>query len=128
MYIDEARTYYAGSEQRAMRSRFLLLLQRTGGPYDAASTFAVVRKVALRQFGHYMMGRANLNGKWYTVSGPYGNDGLPMDVERLPADAKPLPPALFEAWNKGGGWNSAGSEAPAMREWALREWAVPAAS
>ena len=22
------------------------------------------------------------------------------------------------AWNSGGGWNSAGSEAPAMREWA----------
>jgi hypothetical protein len=65
-----------------------------------------------------MMGRANLNGRWCSVSGAYGNDGLPLAVERMPPDAKPLPPELYDAWNKGNGWNGAGSEAQAMRTWA----------
>jgi len=124
MFIAGSNTYYVGTEQRASRGHFLLLLQRKEGPHDAAGTFAVVRKVALRQLGHFMMGRVNLCGKWHTVSGAYGNDGLPMDVERMPADAKPLPPELYEAWNKGGGWNSAGNEAPDMRTWARQTFSI----
>jgi hypothetical protein len=77
-----------------------------------------VRKVGLQQFGHYMMGSANICGKWKTVSGAYGSDGLPMTVDVLPKDAKPLPTELYDAWNKGGGWNGAGSEAAAMAEFA----------
>jgi hypothetical protein len=118
MFITKVHTYYDGTEQCTSRGSFLLLLQRKDGPCNADNTFAVVRKVALRQLGHFMMGRANINGKWHSVSGAYGSDGLPMTVERLPIDAKPLPPELYEAWNKGGGWNGAGSEAPAMRDWA----------
>ena len=124
MYITKTQTYYAGTEQRTTRGNFLLLLQRKDGPHNAEGTFAVVRKVALRQLGHFMMGRVNLGGRWHSVSGSYGNDGLPMDVERMPDDAKPLPPDLYEAWNKGGGWNSAGSEASAMRAWALQTFSV----
>jgi hypothetical protein len=30
----------------------------------------------------------------------------------------PIPQELHDAWNKGGGWNGAGSEAPKMVEWA----------
>ena len=120
MFIAKVHTYYAGTEQHTTRGNFLLLLRRKDEPCNAANTFAVVRKVALRQLGHFMMGRANLNGKWRSVSGAYGCDGLPMDVEQLPSDAKPLPKELYDAWSKGGGWNSAGNEATAMCEWALQ--------
>jgi hypothetical protein len=68
-----------------------------------------------------MMGRVNLRGRWHTVSGAHGSDGLPMTVDALPNDAKPLPRELYDGWNKGGGWNSSGNEAPAMRLWAREE-------
>lgn len=120
MYLKAGRTYYRGTEQHACRGDFLLLLQLPGmdktGPEH---TYACVRKVALRQLGHFMMGRANIAGQWVTVSGSYGSDGLPMTVKALPKDAKPLPRELYDAWNKGGGWNGAGSEAQAMRDWAI---------
>lgn len=82
---------------------------------------AFVRKVALQQCGHWMMGRVNIGGKWYTVSGAYGDDGLTMN---LPYDTYMrgvvLPQELYNAWAQGGGHNSCGSEAPLMREWAIK--------
>ena len=120
MYVERTHGYYRGGEQCASRARFLLLLQLADKPCSRENTFAVVRKVALRQLGHFMMGRVNLGGKWYSVSGAYGSDGLPMSVDKLPADAVQLPAELYDAWNNGEGWNSAGREAPAMREWALQ--------
>lgn len=66
-----------------------------------------------------MMGRANIGGRWRSVSGAYGSDGLPMEVDALPADALPLPRELYDAWSKGGGHNGAGTESDAMRAWAL---------
>jgi hypothetical protein len=122
MYIKPTRSYYAGTEQRAARGAFLLLLQLKDGPCNAETTFAIVRKVALHPLGNFMMGRANICGKWHTVSGAYGSDGLPMDVETLPKDAVRLPQDLYDAWNKGGGWNSAGSEAPSIRDWAIKQF------
>jgi hypothetical protein len=136
MYIEPARGYYAGTEQRTSRGRFLLLLQPRldlTQPYDcklgdpsplqrecsAENTYAVVRKVALRQLGHFMMGRVNLCGKWHSVSGAYGSDGLPMSVDKLPSDAVKLPRELFDKWSRGGGWNGPGNEATDMRTWAL---------
>jgi hypothetical protein len=135
MYItkDDHFGYYRGSEQCVTRGRFLLLLQpnKYKEPNHAGTmhldiqascspenTFAVVRRVALRQLGAFMMGRANLCGKWHTVSGAYGSDGLPMSVDKLPHDAVPLPRELYDAWSKGGGWNSAGAESRDMRRWA----------
>lgn len=68
-----------------------------------------------------MMANAEWHGYKMTLSGSYGNDGLTTDVEREVYDlATPVPQELIEAWNKGGGWNSAGSEAEAMRDWALQ--------
>lgn len=122
MYLERVASYYKGSDQCVSRGRFLLLIQPQGKS-GADNTYAIVRKVALRQLGHFMMGRAKIGKAWVTVSGAYGNDGLPMDVETLPADAKRLPPELYDAWNNGGGWNSAGSEATAMRAWANKEFA-----
>ena len=119
MYIKGSHRGYRGTEQVAYRAEFLLLLQSRDGPCDHTNTYGVVRKVALRQLGHFMMGKANLGGKWISVSGTYGSDGLPMTVDILPKDAKPLPREVYDAWNKGGGHNSSGTEAPAMRHWAM---------
>lgn len=119
MYLG-GHTYYSGTEQRHTRAKFLLLLQPKEGSCGPENTYAIVRKVALRQLGHFMMGSANIGGKWRTVSGAYGSDGLPMSVEAMPKDAVLLPRELYDAWNKGGGWNGAGNEAKAMSEWAAK--------
>jgi hypothetical protein len=126
MYLNPVRSYYQGSEQCASAGPFLLLLQVRDKPLGPENTFAVVRKVALRQLGHWMMGKVRLHGKgpWATVSGSYGSDGLPMTVDALPKDAKPLPRDLYDAWNKGGGWNGAGNEATAMRQWAKQAFQI----
>lgn len=72
-----------------------------------------------------MMGRVNIGGKWHTVSGTYGDDGLPMTVDTATFECgTPVPEELYEAWSKGGGWNSCGNEAAAMREWALKTFNV----
>lgn len=122
MYLQDDQTtgYYTRSgEQAHQRGRFLLLLQSEDGN-GADPLRAVVRKVALHQCGHFMMGRARIAGRSFTVSGDYGSDGLPLTV---PADIYALgvevPQELRDAWNNGGDWNGAGSEAPAMRKWAL---------
>lgn len=118
MYLRPTLTYYEGTEQRTTRAPFLLLLQVN----DQPGLYAVVRKVALRQFGNFMMGRVNLNGKWETVSGAYGSDGLPKTVAKLPKDAKPVPGWLYDLWANGGGHNGPGTEVDAMRRWAREEF------
>lgn len=127
MYIDNSgRAYYSSDGgQRHSRASFLILMQiryedKPISPEEARPR-GIVRKVALRQLGHWMMGTARIHGHSITVSGVYGGDGL---LCRVPRDVflkgVPLPDDLYEAWKNGGGHNSAGSEAPAMREWALR--------
>ena len=81
---------------------------------------ALVRKVAMHQCGHWMMGSAQAFGHRLSLSGSYGGDGLTVTVPReVFEQAVPIPQELHDAWNKGGGWNGAGSEAYAMRDWAL---------
>lgn len=118
MYIQAPnRGYTSDGQQFCRRAPFLLLIQTS----DCSDIYGVVRSVALRQLGNWMMGLTRILGKSYSVSGSYGNDGLTMTVDTIPPDAKKLPDYLREAWNKGGGWNSAGSEAGAMVEWARQE-------
>lgn len=120
MYIKRSHRYYDnGGRQAVRRAEFMLLLQLRDSPRGASNVYACVRRVALRQLGQFMMGSANIGGAWYVVSGAYGSDGFPLTVDKLPKDAKPLPKELYDAWSDGGGWNSAGDEAPAMRDWAL---------
>lgn len=117
MYIENTQAYYVGTEQRARRARFLILMQAEGHPSHELR--AIVRKVALRQLGHWMMGTARVKRKSLTLSGSYGSDGLPCNVpEDIYQMGVPVPRELYDAWAKGGGWNSAGSEAHAMRAWA----------
>lgn len=122
MYIEPTYTHYVGTEQHVRKALFLLLVEPIGERDCNKDTVrALVRKVALRQLGHFMMGRVRIFGKTYSVSGAYGGDGLPMDIDKEHWEkAVPLPEELFNAWSKGGGHNSAGSEAPLMREWALK--------
>jgi len=99
---------------------FLLFLQPPGIDGTDAPIKCVVRKVTLRQLGHWLVGKARLYGHSISVSGCYGCDGLPCSVPLEVYNRAPmtLPAKLVEAWNKGGGWNSAGSEGPAVRQWA----------
>lgn len=136
MYIRPTRTWYDNNGQHADRQWFLILVQpgrlvhSTIDNYDYHEAIkidgsyprprAIVRKVALEQLGNFMMGYAKAFGHKITISGTYGADGLPRTVAQEVYDrAIPLPDELYDAWNNGGGWNSAGTEAPAMRRWAL---------
>lgn len=116
MYIERVEGYYKGTEQHTRKGWFLLLVQTKD---DLRKIRGIVRKVALRQLGQFMMGFVRVGARSLSISGSYGCDGLPMtvhpDVYRYGVD---IPDELYEAWNKGGGWNSSGSEAPKMREWA----------
>jgi len=124
MYIEKTRTWNDG-EQHVGRARFLILLSKWDEKHNYELR-GLVRKVALRPCGNWMMGTARIYGHSLTVSGDYGADGLCKDLERLPEEirerawdeAVPLPPGLRNAWDKGGGWNCAGSERVLMREWA----------
>jgi len=137
MYLyNDGFTYYGtyGCQQRS-RGRFLILLDNGGKELRA-----IVRTVALRQLGHWMMGYARVYGESLTVSGTYGSDGLPKHIDTLrfpngeyfhhqwrkPSDewidrvwqsATPVPQELYDMWATGGGHNSAGSEGPSMRQW-----------
>lgn len=117
MYIERTQTYYKGTEQCSRRARFLILMFPMG---DLTKPMrALVRKVALRQCGHWMIGKARVSGKTLSLSGSYGADGLPMSVPQEIYDkGVEVPLELVLAWNKGEGWNCAGSEAQAMAEWA----------
>jgi len=121
MYLTkEGRTYYRGDEQHHTKAPFLILVQNENSPLGPDNFRAIVRKVALSQLGPWMMGTARIQGQSITISGAYGNNGLPKTVsEKIYNEATPIPRALYNLWSIGDGWNSCGSEAPAMRKWAL---------
>lgn len=91
---------------------------------------AAVRYVKLRQLGHWMMGTMRIGKTSVTVSGPAGNDGLPIDLQthtfrmrgchtvegkfltQVPAD-------LAERyWANTDGWNDLGSMTGPFLKWA----------
>lgn len=87
---------------------------------------AIVRYVRMRQLGHFMMGSAKVGKHRLTLSGSYGSDGLPKTVcDEVYEMGVEVPEDLREKWNTGGGWNSCGTEAPFMREWALKTFPTP---
>ena len=127
MYIThEGHTYYAGSEQRHTKAPFLIIVQHKNKPLGSDNFRALVRKVALRQFGHWMMGNAKVKGHSITLSGSYGGDGLPVTIEHdeIYDVAIPIPRELYNKWNNGKGWNSCGNEASDMKEWAVKTFLV----
>ena len=125
MFISMRRQGYEGTEQVAS-GRFLILCQPKGWENRNAPIRALVRFTSMRQLGNFMMGTARAYGHSITLSGSYGSDGLPCDVPQEVYDrAITLPEWLHKAWNEGGGWNSCGSEAPAMRQWARATFPAP---
>ena len=123
MYIEPVARYYDryGSQHTA-KGLFLILIQPEDDTACKEPIKALVRKVALRQVGHFMMGVARIYGQSISISGAYGGDGLPRSVPREIYDRAKvvLPDYLRDLWNNGGGWNGAGSEAPEMKKWALQ--------
>ena len=127
MYLNnEGRTYYSRTgNQHHSRAPFLILMQDKDGDCGPDNFRAIVRKVALEQLGHFMMGTARIKNTSITISGAYGSDGLPVSVPKEIYDMGiDIPAKLYEAWNKGGGWNSCGNEAEAMKEWDLETFGV----
>lgn len=128
MYIEDKGGYYDSHGQQHSRKGWFLMLMHPEHHWSErekrkdyfTETRALVRKVALSQCGHWMMGTARAFGHSLTVSGAYGADGLIMNVpEEVYEKAYPVPERLMRLSNDGGGWNSAGSEADEMRKWAL---------
>lgn len=122
MYIknDHYSGYDNHGNQYTTRGLFLILVTPKDQYSNKDNMRAIVRKVALTQFGHWMMGYARIKGERITLSGSYGGDGLPVSVSDNIYNASiPLPNYLYDAWANGGGWNSAGSESNLMRKWAL---------
>jgi len=134
MYIinDGFAGYNRYGEQIRQRGWFLILmdLEQPRDSKESISAWmqrhpprAILRKVALKQCGHFMMGCARINNHSLILSGAYGNDGLPKSVPMAVYKAGiPLPKELYDAWAKGGGWNGCGTEARAMRDWAIQNW------
>jgi hypothetical protein len=122
--------------------------EQTGKPWSEFPAdmervlYAYVCKVTMKQLGHFMMGDAiglevqhseydKANGRtwrYLVLSGTYGSDGLPCDYEKLTSQARTklvrVPDDLTEVFWKGGGHNSAGSEAYQMRDWAIKTFKV----
>jgi hypothetical protein len=120
MFITVKRAGYDRDGQQVSSGRFLALMQPDTPDGLGQPLRGIVRFAALTQLGHFMMGRIRVKGHSLTVSGAYGSDGLPMTVPPEVYDAGvELPAELYDLWAKGGGWNSAGSEGPALRKWAL---------
>jgi len=122
MFIKLVKTYYSkeDGEQRTGKGLFLILIQNKHLPTGRGNTRAIVRKVALRQLGHFMMGSTIIKGHTISLSGAYGNNGLVVDVPTEVYEmGVEIPDELYERWNNGGGGNSCGSEAPYFKTWAL---------
>ncbi len=108
-------------QQYSTRGHFLILMQSDDEPCGPENFRGIIRKVAMKQLGHFMMGTARIKNHSITLSGVYGCDGLPVTVpEEVYQMGVDIPHDLYKVWSKGGGWNSCGSEAEAMQQWARK--------
>lgn len=121
MFIETKRSGYDRYGQQFASGYFLILTSDKGKPLGPDNFRANVVYTRLSQCGHWMMGTIRVAGEVLSVSGSYGGDGLTMHVSSKVHEAGiPVPKELYDAWSKGGGWNSAGTEAPLMREFGKR--------
>lgn len=145
MFLKTTSAGYTRYGAQYANGPFLLLW--CGKPADRDMR-ACVRSVRLRQRGHWMMGVITLGGRRTSLSGSYGDDGMPLQapvgeyapgepygeggmyaggtrnyIPHLPLAVwntlMPVPRELQDAFWAGGGHNGAGAEAPDMRAWAL---------
>ena len=89
--------------------------------------WAMVRKCALTQLGHFMMGSINIGGKRITVSGPCGSDGLPLDYQEVACKDRmrlvEVPEDVAEVYWNDNGHNDIGRARDTLRTWALNAFA-----
>ena len=124
MYLNNSgHTYYSGIEQRHTRAPFIILVQPKDISISQLKDFpprAIVRKVALRQYGHFIMGTARAFGESISVSGSFGGDGLPCDVPmHVYERAMELPADVLAAYWGIDDWAGKGGEGKAV----VRNWA-----
>lgn len=129
MYLRAGHTYYQGTEQHASRAPFLILFSGTEKyPNGKPLLYAAVRKVALSQFGHWMMGSTRIADCRITISGACGSDGLPCDLEKLTARARTrlvlVPEDVAAVYWADDGHNTIGKAAPTLRQWAQQQFSV----
>ncbi|MEI6750349.1 MAG: hypothetical protein WCM93_14425 [Bacteroidota bacterium] len=131
MFLKTDYAHYSRSGEQLAGGRFLVLMQPKTATLDDVCKRkypikALVRYCKMSQMGAWMIGKIRVKGISLMMSGSYGGDGLladvPMEVYNMGVE---LPAELVEAWNNGGGHNSAGSEAPAMRSWAIKTFPAP---
>jgi hypothetical protein len=118
MFLTVDRSGYNRDGEQVSHGPFLCIFNKESG----GELRCIVRHVRMRQCGHWMMASVRVGSERFVLSGTYGGDGLPIldldgRTERLWEKLHPLPADLTEAFWKGGGWNSAGSEGPALHAW-----------
>lgn len=125
MFLSGARHWYTKSGEQRASGSFLILMNRAGAERIKVNdrliykTRGIVRHVKMWQSSHFMVGETTVSIEKVWLSGTYGCDGSFRDVGDVAfAEGFDLPFELYDAWSKGEGWNGAGSEGPAMREWA----------
>ena len=122
MFVTNKRRGYDRSGSQVASGEFLCIFSDVKAPGDEhLKLYAVVRSCSMSQFGHFMMGFVKIGGQRLTVSGTYGSDGLPMDLDKLTPENQrkyltAVPKDLQDKFWAGGGHNSAGSEGPDMFE------------
>jgi hypothetical protein len=126
MFITNRNAGWTRRGDQFASGRFLILMQPDTSDGHKSPLRGIVRFTSLHQFGHFMMGRARIGAHRITLSGSYGNDGLPCSVPQAVYDRGTIVPTeLVEAWNTGGGWNGVGTEAEVMRQWAKDNFLTP---
>lgn len=132
--------YDSAGEQVSRRGPFLLLGCRFIQPdvsspgfslayecypeTDTPKLWAILRRVALRQCGHFMMGSTRIGSHRFVVSGAYGGDGLPESLNEWTTEDFArwtlAPETVARAyWHpEYPGWNDAGSEYRTVASWA----------
>ena len=130
MFLSLRYSGYNRHDEQVAAGLFLVVAQKPATPIGQTPELrAVVRYVRFRQCGHFMMGTCRIGKcRSMVLSGSYGGDGLPVMLDyKQGVDAgavwermHPIPADMQAAfWNGEGGHNSAGSEGPAMKAWAL---------
>jgi hypothetical protein len=125
MFLRDSFTYYTASgEQHASRGDFLILACKDTDT-NTKALYATVRRVAMSQLGHFMMGYAHVGGASLVMSGQYGSDGLPCGqhkdgltdalIERFFVR---VPQAIADEYWHG----SNGSADATIRQWAMTQF------
>lgn len=99
MFIRSDRYGYIGTGQYAS-GLFLAVFCNANAPKlpnGYKPLRAIVRKVALHQLGHFMMGRLTLMGHPFSLSGTYGSDGLPIEITTYGRRNVPPKPEEFSS-------------------------------